>query len=133
VKTRSNQSVAIIDDDPIYQFAAKRFLQLSGLAGDIKQFMSADSALEFFEANRNIKNELPDIILLDINMPVTDGWMFLDSFKQLKGTLSKEIQIHMVTSSIDSRDIARSKTYSDVKSFVSKPMEMEVIKEILSA
>ncbi|MBK5277531.1 MAG: response regulator, partial [Bacteroidia bacterium] len=102
------------------------------LADAIHQFASGDAALRYITANCDIPTNLPDIILLDINMPVTDGWMFLDSYRKIKTTLSKDIVIYVVTSSIDQRDIEHSKQYHEVKGFISKPLEMERIKKMLS-
>ena len=126
------RSVGIIDDDPIYQFTAKKILQLSKQAGEIQQYTSGDDALEFIRNNSDKHEKIPDILLLDLNMPVTDGWMFLDSFRKIKSTISKEIVIYLVTSSIDPRDIAQSKSYSEIKGFISKPLDIELIKEILT-
>ncbi|MDZ4714797.1 MAG: response regulator [Cytophagales bacterium] len=126
-------SVAIIDDDPVYQFTTKKIIELSKLAGTVSQFNSGDEALAFIERNCNGIEALPDIVLLDLNMPVTDGWMFLEGFRKIRGSLCKEVAIYLVTSSIDPRDIALSKTYPEVKEFISKPLDMEQIREILSS
>jgi len=126
-------SVAIVDDDPIYQFTAKKILQLSNLSGEIQQYLTGDDALEFIKNNRAQIEKLPDILLLDLNMPVMDGWMFLESYNKLKDTVGKEIIIYLVTSSIDPRDIAQSKSYGIVKDFISKPLDIEMVKEILSS
>lgn len=125
-------SIAIVDDDPIYQFTAKKIIQISKLAGDIQQFMSGDEALDYIVNNKNNFEKLPSLLLLDLNMPVMDGWMFLDSFHEIKSTICKEILIYIVTSSIDPRDIAHSKSYTEVKEFISKPLDIELVKQILS-
>lgn len=129
---KTETTVAIIDDDSIYRFTATRIIQLSHLAGSIHQFVSGNEALEYISTHKNSQELLPDIVLLDLNMPVTDGWMFLDSFREIKSILCKDIMIYLVTSSIDVRDIRHSKMYPEIKGFISKPLEFEKIKEILS-
>lgn len=131
--TTREASIGIIDDDPVYQFTAKKIVQLSHLAGEILQFTSGEEALSYINSNRNEYEQLPDILLLDLNMPVTDGWMFLDAYRDLKATLCKKMQIYIVTSSIDPRDIAHAKSYPEVVEFISKPLDIERIKKILAA
>lgn len=125
-------SVAIVDDDPIYQFAARRILEFTSMTGEIHQFMSGEPALEYILKNKDNAERLPDILLLDLNMPIVDGWMFLDSYQKIKNTLAKNILIYMVTSSIDVRDISQAKTYPEVRQYLSKPLDIDFLKGILS-
>ncbi|NJN41304.1 MAG: response regulator [Flammeovirgaceae bacterium] len=108
-------------------------MQLSNKAGEIHQYLTGDEALDAIKNNCDKFEKLPDILLLDLNMPVTDGWMFIDSYRKMKSTVCKEIAIYLVTSSIDPRDIAQSKSYSEIKGFISKPLDIELVKEILTA
>jgi CheY-like chemotaxis protein len=92
-----------------------------------------------FEAIEGIKNKLkqgenpPDLILLDINMPILDGWQFLDEFKLIKKLLNKEIIIYIVSSSDNHVDITKAKDYKEeVKNYYLKPMSPEDIKAIFS-
>jgi CheY-like chemotaxis protein len=102
--------IAVIDDDNVYQFTASRTLQATKLAHVILQFANGQEALTFLNNHMEKPQQLPDIIFLDINMPITDGWMFLDEFLKLKGELHKKIRIYMVSSSIDPRDLNRARS-----------------------
>ncbi|GER60406.1 response regulator [Patiriisocius marinus] len=87
------------------------------------------------EALRKLKSiidsgeDLPDLILLDLNMPIMDGWQFLDNFTQIE--VDKKIIIYIVSSSIDPVDIERSKKYGMVSNFVVKPISTDKVKEIM--
>lgn len=129
--TISDPAVAIVDDDSIYQFTAKRIIQLSSPSSTIRQFNSGSDALDYLARNRQIHENLPDVLLLDINMPVTDGWMFLDAYQKMRSSICKDIMIYVVTSSIDSRDISHAKQYPEVRGYISKPLGADKVKEIL--
>jgi CheY-like chemotaxis protein len=74
---------------------------------------------------------LPDIIFLDINMPVMDGWQFLDSFRNIEDMLSKKITIYLVSSSVDKNDMSRSKQISLVKDYLIKPVYKDMFSQVL--
>ena len=116
------QSLCVIDDDMIYQFAVKLNIKQLELANSVQTFSNGELARDYFEKNRDHKDLLPDVILLDINMPVMDGWDFLDWFKENKSRLSHTIAIFMVSSSIDWRDIEKAKSYAEVTDYMPKPL-----------
>ena len=73
---------------------------------------------------------LPDMILLDINMPVMDGWDFLENFSEM--AMSKDIPVVMLTSSINPDDIEKAKSHQLVKGFLSKPLNKDKLDEVLT-
>ena len=77
-------------------------------------------AIEKLKENWNDSEILPDAILLDLNMPVMDGWQFLDEFIHLP--IKKEISIFIMTSSIDPADIEMAKKYDVIKDYIMKPI-----------
>ena len=75
---------------------------------------------------------LPDLILLDINMPVMDGWEFMEKMGLLKSKFSKNITVYIVSSSIATADKNKSKTYSDILGYLSKPVTINDLELIAS-
>jgi two-component system, chemotaxis family, chemotaxis protein CheY len=123
--------VALVDDDKIFQFTASKTLRALDLTDKILQFENGEEALKFLVENARNKDELPDYIFLDINMPFVDGWMFLQDYSGLKENLTKEISIFMVSSSIDPRDINRARSNPEVLEYVIKPVSREKFIELL--
>jgi CheY-like chemotaxis protein len=77
--------------------------------------------------------KLPDYIFLDINMPIMNGWEFLEEYKRLNLDPHGKSKIFIISSSVFSNDINRAKSYPIVKSFISKPLSVEKIKELFEA
>jgi CheY-like chemotaxis protein len=94
-------------------------------------YLEAAKALEYLEGNRNEPEALPDVILLDLNMPVVDGWLFLERYEIFKKDLSKDIKIYIVSSSVDDKDISRSQSYASVKGFISKPLSPDILRKTM--
>ena len=122
----------IIDDDNLYQFGMKRMLHHIAVETEIKQFQNGLEAIEFLIRNKDKKNELPDIIFLDINMPVMNGWQFLDNFIGLHLPVSKQITIYMITSSVDNTEILKAASYKVIKNYIIKPISLDNMKEIFN-
>lgn len=122
--------IAVVDDDSVYQFTASRTLRATNMAHEILQFQNGKEALNFLKDEKRIQ-QLPDIIFLDINMPISDGWSFLDEFHTLKESLGKEIRIYMVSSSIDPRDLNRAMKIPEVTDYMEKPISMSKFSELL--
>lgn len=77
-------------------------------------------------------DQFPDIIFLDINMPIMDGWEFLNEFEKLPLTMLKKCSVYLLTSSIDENDIEKSKQHKTVKEFISKPLTVNKINMLMS-
>jgi CheY-like chemotaxis protein len=115
----------VIDDDVIYQTIINKLIQKSGMFSTHSSFMNGKEALIALNNTIEIKEEnIPDIILLDINMPIMDGWEFMEEFKSLKSKINKHITIHIVSSSIAMEDRNKSKTFPDIISYLSKPISV---------
>ena len=119
----------IIYDDAIYSFTIKRLLEKHNFACTIEIFVNGQLALDQLKHIVSTDGDYPDVILLDINMPLVDGWQFLSEYEQLQHKPSS--LIHMVSSSLDPRDHKRASNYQDLNSFVLKPMNLNNLKNIL--
>lgn len=104
-----------------------------GFFEHVTLFSEAEVAMKHLIDHQTDKTNLPNIILLDLNMPVMDGWQFLDKFQKSLPLLMKEINIYILSSSTDFRDIQRSKQYLSVKGFFSKPLIAEMLDDIRTA
>jgi CheY-like chemotaxis protein len=121
----------IIDDDQVYVFAMKKMIMGNAFCREVITFKNGEEALEFLHSKMKDANDLPEIIMVDINMPVMDGWEFLDEFIKLMPSLSRKITIYMISSSIRQVDIERAKMYSEVQDYIVKPLLIDNLKKIL--
>jgi two-component system, chemotaxis family, chemotaxis protein CheY len=124
--------IAIIDDDSIFQMTASRMMRATKMADQILQFSNGEEGLRYLNENAEKRENLPDIIFLDINMPLVDGWMFLDDYANIKTKIGKDILIYMVSSSIDPADSSRAKSNQSVKDYLVKPITMAGFENLLS-
>ncbi len=118
----------IIDDDRIFAFVLQKLLDKTGRFDQMINLSNGSDAIEALMARYRDNMPLPDLIFLDLNMPVLDGWQFLDEIEKLP--FSKHLRIHIISSSIDAREMARAQQYAAVKSFVSKPVSLDWLLQI---
>ena len=119
----------IVDDDPIYVFATKKVMRMADFCESCVFLSKGKEARESLSAIVLAGAKMPDVILLDLNMPVMDGWQFLDEFTRIQP--AKKITIYIVTSSIDPEDIERAKGYSDIHNYIVKPVTEKSLMDIL--
>lgn len=123
--------ICIVDDDDIYQFTMKLNLRPIDSVCEVKTFNDGLAVLDFIKTNLNNLKELPDIIFLDINMPVMDGFQFIEEYVQLE--ISKKISIFMVSSSIDPVDVEKVKGINQITDYLVKPVEPSKLKTIIDS
>ena len=122
----------IIDDDRIYVNLVKKIIEIKKLSQNLIIFKNGKEALDYFKAilGNISENRLPDIIFLDLNMPVMDGWEFLSEFVKIKNNFNKKITLYVVSSSIDPRDLQRAKSFNLVTDYLIKPIELNQFEKI---
>ncbi len=126
------QLACIIDDDKIYVNLVKKIIEIKKLSRNLIIFKNGKEALDHFKPIlRNMSEEsLPDIIFLDLNMPVMDGWEFLSEFIKIKNNFNKKITLYVVSSSIDPRDLERARSFNMVTDYLIKPIELKKFEKI---
>jgi CheY-like chemotaxis protein len=126
-------NVCLVDDDKVYQFTSKMILEATQLTNKITTFFNGKEAIDFFLDVQNHQLELlPDVIFLDINMPIMNGWNFLEEFDKIYYSLPKKVLIYVVSSSVDESDMEKSKSFMSVTDYVIKPINKEKYRLLLS-
>ncbi|MBI1221350.1 MAG: response regulator [Bacteroidetes bacterium] len=126
---REIKRIYIIDDDPIFVFGIKRFLEMAQLGEEFVHYANGKQALDGLIALGGSSSDWPDLIMVDLNMPVLDGWQFLEAYSELQH--QKKPLVFIVSSSIDPVDLRRAKEFHFVNEFVVKPIGAQQLKEIV--
>ena len=124
-------TVCIVDDDDIFQLTASHMLKKTDLVNKIIVFSNGLKAINFLKAEMGSHENIPDILFLDINMPVMDGWEFLEEYLHIRPMLPKTVVIYMVSSSVDKRDVLRAKNISALSGYLIKPISSKNIIEVI--
>ena len=120
--------ILCVDDDPITLMLCKKVIVKASFSNTIVTAKNGEEALEYFNSIlKKEENKLPELIFLDLNMPVMDGWEFLDSFSTDKYSEVNSTNVIILSSTIDPEDLEKSKKYQMVIDFLSKPITTDML------
>ena len=118
--------ILLIDDDVNTNFYNRILFEQAKVCDEILEFQNAEEGLDFLKKENEVS-----LILLDINMPIMNGWQFLEAYEQLNEKQKEAIIVVMLTSSINMDDQEKAAMYDSVKKFIRKPISPELINEIM--
>jgi CheY-like chemotaxis protein len=128
------KAVMLVDDNEIDNLINQKMIEAADITETIYTHTGAKSAIEFLrnlEKVEELGNDiLPSVIFLDIDMPLMDGFQFLDEFDKLMAKTKDKCKIVMLTSSINPRDVTKSKGYVYVKKYINKPLSQENLENL---
>lgn len=120
----------VVDDDPIFAFGIQRMMTILEFSKNTMTFENGEDAIKFLTPLMKDSRALPDMILLDVNMPIMNGWEFLDEFTKIRTVHSRKVIIYVVSSSVDPRDVEKASKYEVVTDYVVKPITIESLKNL---
>ncbi|MDW3649136.1 MAG: response regulator [Bacteroidia bacterium] len=124
------KSVMLIDDNEIDNIINEKIIEANSFADNILVFQTGQEALDFLNTNQNDEDVLPEIVFLDINMPIMDGFQFLEDFEKFSETVLEKCKIIMLSSSISPKDIDRAASSKYVKKYLNKPLNARYLEAI---
>ena len=126
------KKILCVDDDPITLMLYKMVIAKASLSETVIAAKNGQEALEYYD---NLKSEsddnFPELVFLDLNMPVMGGWEFLDNFIETRYNMfNKKTKIIVLSSTIDPQDIEKVKNYPIIIDFISKPVTKEMLEKL---
>lgn len=122
--------VMLVDDNEIDNIINEKIIESNQFADKILVRQTGQDALDYLKEHENNDNALPDIIFLDINMPIMDGFQFLDEFEKMHANIHAKCKVIMLSSSISPKDIDRAASRIHVKKYLNKPLNSRYLQAI---
>ncbi|NRT10786.1 response regulator [Flavobacterium sp. 14A] len=126
----SQKKIWVVDDDRIYKTIIKKIIDKSAMFSDTTTFSNGKEAISALKDAISNKDILPDIVLLDIEMPVMDGWGFMEEFALIKENIPPRLIIYISSSSIAIEDKLKAKNNPNIVGYMSKPITIDDLKLI---
>ncbi|MGK7389832.1 MAG: response regulator [Candidatus Cyclobacteriaceae bacterium M2_1C_046] len=122
--------VMLVDDNDTDNFISKRIIEITRFAKRVEVKNSGKSALDYLRENENNEDELPNLIFLDINMPIVDGFVFLYEFEKFNEKIRDKCKVIILSSSDNKRDIDKIVNNNHVIKFITKPLTESALEEV---
>lgn len=122
--------VMIIDDNVIDLYISKRLIIKNKFGKNVLEFFSAEKALKYLQDYQEESFLLPQIIFIDIYMPIMSGFEFLEAYEKLPFTPNTKCKVYILSSTIDENDIERSNKDKNITAFQVKPITKEFLESI---
>jgi len=125
------KKLIFVDDSPLDHYILKRILKKYNLNYEVNCTSNGGEVLQFLRQHQGDGAALPDVILLDLYMPLFNAWEFLENVQLLYSSLAKPVRFYILSASIDPSDINRAKQFPVVRSFVFKPITREALQRLV--
>ena len=122
-------TILLVDDDQVTNLLNKKIIKKVNLAQNIEIALNGVEALAYLEEVRD--QNVPDIIFLDINMPVMNGFEFLENYNKKFKEKHDTLVLMMLTTSVNTEEVERAKSFDAVAEFISKPLTVDKLKLIM--
>lgn len=119
-------TICIINDDDIFTFILKKSITKLNICDEVISFINGDEAIKEFEKPNS---SIPNIILLDINMPVLNGWDFLTEF--VKINIPFKVDIYLISAHISNEDLIKAKNQKEITGILTDPTDNKILIEIV--
>lgn len=123
----------LIDDDDIYVFGMKRMIKANQLCNELLTFANGADAIDFINERVSSNSPLPKVIMVDINMPVLDGWGFIDEFAKIPSEYTEGVLVYMISSSVQEEDRIKAEAINHIKSYHVKPIDKDQLVTMFEA
>ncbi|MFN5171015.1 MAG: response regulator [Cyclobacteriaceae bacterium] len=128
--TKTIDLVMLVDDNDTDNFISKRIIEITRFASRVEVKSSGKAALDYLRDNQHTAENLPNLIFLDINMPIVDGFVFLYEFEKFSEMVRNRCKVIILSSSDNKRDIDKIVNNNHVIKFITKPLTEVALDEI---
>ena len=127
---RKFNCVLLVDDDHATNYIHKFIMKEADFAEHIRIAENGQEALDYLRSNNDSEYLRPNLIFLDVNMPIMNGLEFLEHYNQLEEELQSEMMVVMLTTSLNPQDKATAESNEKVSHFLNKPLTIEMLREL---
>ncbi|MGB5820855.1 MAG: response regulator [Saonia sp.] len=122
--------ILLLDDNPATNFIHKKFIREAGCAEEVIDFQSGYDMLDYLKSE---ENPSPELIFIDINMPIMNAWEFLEEYEKINEAKRKRTNLIMLTTSLSPGDVMKAKNIDMIKDIRLKPLSVDSVQNVVSA